>query len=154
MNIQEAFKDQAKSDFEIFVKLNKMQVSDSHQIHYLIMACEKLSKSFVSFGETHYVMRSFIQNCDNSPDIRRYLGFPKNRGAFLNRKKQLLKVADQFEKWIPKSKDIAAKNPEYPFENPPSSGDFVAPCDQRFDEISSLDLKTMINFIDQMKSYN
>jgi len=161
MNIQEAFKEQAKSDFDVYGKLNRMRINECHQIHYLIMACEKLSKSFVSYGNTHYVMKSFIQNCDNLPDIRSYLGFSKNREAFLNRKKQLLRVADQFETWIPKnikksedSKDVmTAKNTEYPFEYPLGSGNYVAPHNQRFDEISATDLKAMINFIDQMISY-
>ena len=153
MNIQEAFKVQAKSDFAIYTKLNKLQVNDCHQMHYLMMACEKLSNSFASFGATHYVIKSFIQSCDNSPDIRKHLGFHLNKNAFINKKKQLLKVAEQFEKWVPKSNDTSAKNTEYPFESPPNSGNFISPHSQKFNEISPIDLKAMISFLSQMINY-
>jgi hypothetical protein len=144
-NQQAALREQARSDFKVYTLLAKSPaVEQSHKMHYLMMACEKLMKSYSdSRKEVHEIAGLFMASKAHLLGAN----FRRTKSALRNGRTTLHRVATQFDRWVPKGNQPERKNPEYPYRK---DGEYVAPCTQRFDEISAKDLMVMLSFMRQM----
>ncbi|MBW3623676.1 MAG: hypothetical protein KY468_09750 [Armatimonadetes bacterium] len=147
-----AFFQQARSDYEVFHVLRKEDAPFSHQLHYLQVATEKMSKGFAaSVGgprppRTHHTFVTFMRIARGMPNLRHACGFQQADPyrAYID---SLLPVAHLIENLAPVG-ELDRPNPEYPWEQ----GDEVAvPVEYPFPD---LDFKLprmmkMLNFIDR-----
>lgn len=114
---------QATSDYEVLLLLRKQSSPACHQLHYLQMVTEKLSKAYFwrsgkSPGSTHAIFRAFLKalNDRSSRDrenIAKLLGFAGASGyrAWLRQVGGLVLEVEQLAPAL--SQD--GPNPEYPW---------------------------------------
>lgn len=128
---------QARSDHQLFRQLQRARVNESHLLHYLQMATEKLSKA--------YLWRS-----GHAPP-KSHTGFVRFLKALLDRRPaELDRIAkafgfsrpEDFERWAQRAQGLAyslqniapaearnGPNPEYPW---PHEAPALCPCEHRF----------------------
>ena len=154
MNWPQAFRVQALSDWKVYKNLNSNSFEECHQIHYLLMASEKLAKAHLSgptnpTQKSHMSLREFIHGCASIPNLRKYINNNYNASQFREYINSLKIISEKLLSVIPKGiKDI---NVEYPWES--GSGLVVAPCQYTY--LNSLGIKPyellrFITFISKM----
>lgn len=137
MKWHEAYFEQARSDHEIFMKLNDPSVEDCHRLHYLQMTTEKLSKALMSnFSnqntapiKTHKSVVKMLKVIKQRPEISRQLRY-RNHASFSSYINGLLPFAEQVERLAP-ALAMDQENPEYPWQYLHSS-DVIAPSKHSF----------------------
>lgn len=147
MNWHEAYLEQARSDYEMYLKLNDPAIEDCHRLHYLQMTTEKLSKALMltfSFQQaapikTHKALVKMLQVIKGRPEIRRQLGY-SNHISFKSYIDGLLPFADQIEKLAP-ALAMDQQNPEYPWCHLHSS-DVIAPSKHSFEAFNPKNSKS------------
>jgi hypothetical protein len=149
MSWQSAFLAQARSDNEVRKLLNRYQVPYSHQLHYLQMVAEKLSKSLmIPPGATtsprfsHAAFVSCLRALKGRPEVRRKLGYSHVSifSAFVD---SVLPFAEQVEKLAPTFAGETKPNPEYPWQ-PPNTHEVIVPADFDFPELGPANLKIIL----------
>src|SRR6266852_9840466 len=140
MNWQEAFRVQASSDWKVYKNLNSNSFEDCHQLHYLLMASEKLAKAHLSnptnpAQKSHTSLREFVHICGSIPNLRKYINSNYNANQIRQYISTLKIICEKLLSVIPKgTKDI---NVEYPWEE--GSGSVLVPCQYKF--VNSLGIK-------------
>jgi hypothetical protein len=139
-----AFALQSRSDWRVYDRLAaEPQISACHELHYLQMACEKISKA--------YRCRDTAANLEEL--LTRHVGFTKFMGSFLaspsikeayrGRDAQRLEVAKlaralarEIEKLAPAiDRAGSPENAEYPWQ---SGENIVVPCQYDYPQLSLL----------------
>jgi hypothetical protein len=146
-----AFSQQARSDYEVFQLLVRERVPFSHQLHYLQVASEKMSKSFTAAAggsrppRTHHTLVTFMRIARGMPNIRRACGFQQS-GSYHAYIDSLIPVARQIENLAPVG-DLDRPNPEYPWEQ--GTG-IVAPVEHPFHDLDFRlpKMRKMLHFIE------
>ncbi len=147
MNWADAFRTQAKSDFEVFKLLkHSKDTPRCHQLHYLQMAMEKLAKSFKCppSGEppraTHKVLESFLQQCQSNVLMRNAFRFDPS--AFRAYLKMLEPIARKIENLAPAINKESA-NCEYPWME---HGSANCPATHPFSELTESEILRIQQF--------
>ena len=120
MSWQNAYLEQAKSDYDIYNKLNTDKAKLCHRLHYLQMTSEKLAKSFLChdsqpYKNVHYAFVRFLQTSTHHPKIPRLFGM--NRKAYRAYINTLLNFAKKVEDLAPIGGNNSKENPEYPWKD-------------------------------------
>ncbi|TDU66182.1 hypothetical protein EI77_03921 [Prosthecobacter fusiformis] len=123
MTWKEAFRQQAISDYEVFIHLKAQpQIPMCHRLHYLQMATEKLAKFFMLTGnesldeKSHLVLVSFLRMLPSRPEIRDRLKFSNNPKQFKSYIDKIIPWAERIQNLVPVG-GIERLNPEYPWLN-------------------------------------
>jgi hypothetical protein len=148
---QAAFLKQAQSDFAIYELLQSQDVAVCHQLHYLQMLTEKLSKGLTQqtgFPPTkHKAFVDFLRIAKGRSDIQRLTGIRKKdrHQAFMN---SMISTADQIESLAPKGGEEGLKhvNPEYPWEQ---GGVVITPAEYAYThlQLDSPKLIKLLSFV-------
>ena len=121
-----------------------------HQLHYLQMATEKLSKALTTEGaarpaRTHNALVKFLQTAKARPDFQRAFGYGDHTqfAAVIN---GLLPQAQLVEDLSPEGPDHP--NPEYPWE---AGGNIITPLDHPFASarFDNLRMAKLLKFLDK-----
>lgn len=147
----QAFYRQARSDYEMYLLLNREGAPACHRLHYLQMCTEKLAKSYQSDPRTnsrpvrsHHAFVRFMQLVKSRPEFRRRYG--RSNDQFVAMIDSLLPLSRRIEELAPAG-DQDAPNPEYPWED----GDTVrVPVEEAFANIdfTSPQMIKLLRFID------
>ncbi len=126
----DAFLAQARSDWEIYKELQDNH-SQCHELHYLQMTTEKLSKAALATtitpAKSHQVFVKFLRLTNLNSNIRnRLTGNPNQYRSIIN---EILPIADKIEQLAP-AYDGVASNSEYPWEQP--DGSVISPSAYEF----------------------
>lgn len=137
-----AYLEQARSDWEIYQMLTKYSYPACHELHYLQMTTEKVGKAAllrrgVPLPEVRRTHRAFVrslQNASRNRGLQRVLGI--NARQLHAHITGILPIAHQIERLAPALAGDGA-NPEYPWEEP-TTGDVYSPASYRFPVTQSL----------------
>jgi hypothetical protein len=152
MNWRDAFLAQARSDYEIFEKLNTPENPVCHKLHYLQMAMEKLAKGFLCKGDnpppkrSHYVLVGFLQISKHRPEWIRLLGYAGKDRVYASIVDSLLPVADKIERLAPGESD--RMNPEYPWVD--NNGSVNCPAHYGFPDFDRVELTKFLALISSL----
>jgi hypothetical protein len=160
-----AFHAQARSDWEVYELLSRVPsgLPKCHELHYLQMACEKLSKAYrlrqpaanVDEIATHHVgFLKFINDYVRSPAMKaRYAGKASAHKAMC---KEAGKIAREIEKLAPAvDRAWSPENAEYPWERgnwDEGNGTVLVPCSYPYPSLSLLRTpggRSFIKLVDQ-----
>ena len=137
MDWRTAYLNQARWDFEMFRRLEKMNdVPPCYQLHYLQMATEKLAKGYLTlpgggpYERTHDAFLKFMRVAKKLSEIRKMCGFSssekhKSYNEYID---GLIPIAGQIENLSPEGDDHP--NPEYPWVD--ARGNVISPLNHRF----------------------
>lgn len=159
MTWREAFFEQARSDNMVRRLLNRNRAADAHQLHYLQMTAEKLSKGYLSDPTsldppkmTHKAFVKCLRVIKGRPEIRRQLGYRKKE-VFWSYIDSLLPLADQVEKLAPAIAGFTEPNPEYPWKGI-NANEVTVPAKFTFPQFNPKDVKLikLLNLIDSLLS--
>lgn len=153
MNWHDVFLMQAWSDFQVFREMNDGRCPTCHALHYLQMATEKLSKSFLCRRSgrnppklTHYSLVTFLNVSRSQRVWREKLGYEHNPRAYGYYIDSLLPVAAQIERLVPEGNSRI--NTEYPWIK--ENGDVDCPCTCDFAFIDKSDLTNLRKLIHRL----
>lgn len=147
----DAFIAQARSDWEIYQEL-KDDHQQCHELHYLQMTTEKLSKAALATSfipsKSHQVFIKFLRSTQFNPTIRDKLADnPNQYRSIIN---EILPIAEKVEQLAP-AYDGVASNSEYPWEK--TDGSIVSPSVYAFpvwNELKSPSGKKLLRLIQQL----
>jgi hypothetical protein len=125
-----AFRRQAKSDFEIYLRLHEAETPLCHQLHYLQMCVEKIAKSHYAAKPqaSHYhAIEDMLSVIKRTPKLLRRYGFGSSR-QFQQVVAKMQPMLDFLEQIVPQ-RDESRINAEYPWLQ---NGTVVAPCEFSF----------------------
>lgn len=134
-NWRTAFLRQARSDWAAYQNTVELGWPSCHQLLYLQMTTEKLSKALLVAGDTklehltgsHAAFVNFIRIVCNNRRLKNLLGMKRpQQMAHFNR---LIPLAYEIELLAPALAQ-SGPNPEYPWKN--ASGNILAPIDYSF----------------------
>lgn len=154
MNWKEGFYCQAESDFKTYQILNRNKVAVCHQIHYLQMAFEKISKAHLAPSGNrrpkpdHRVLNKFIDRIKTNSLFCKKLGYTNSQfSAIIN---QIRPIVDFLESVIPRADQEEVVSAEYPWKNIRTG--VVAPCLYDFQEFghSSCLITTFTRFFERV----
>jgi len=131
----EAFWAQAKSDWEMYAKLDETREPACHVLHYLQMATEKLGKAYLMARGTdvgdvqtsHQAFTQFLRLAARNGKVQRKLGM--TAAQLRAHVRRLLPIAHAVEKLAP-ALAAGSVNAEYPWSTP--QGAIVAPIRHSF----------------------
>jgi len=140
----EAFWLQAKSDWQMYNKLEQTNESDCYVLHYLQMATEKLGKAYLLYSgigvddvqNSHRAFTSFLRNIARNSYLQEKLGM--NAAQLRAHIYQILPMAHAIEKLAP-ALASGGVNPEYPWQNP--DGSIIVQIRYRFNLLDILEQK-------------
>ncbi|MGH7456911.1 MAG: hypothetical protein ACRENG_36510 [bacterium] len=135
LNWRSAFLRQARSDWEAYQKIAEFEWPICHQLHYLQMATEKLSKALLIADDTelesmmgsHAAFVKFFRVIANNRKLQKALGMNKSQQRA--RFKTLFPLAHEVELLAPALAQHGP-NPEYPWKD--ASRNILAPADYSF----------------------
>jgi hypothetical protein len=147
----EAFITQARSDWDVYQEL-KDNHSQCHELHYLQMTTEKLSKAALAVTakpqKSHQVFIKFLRLTYQNPNIRNKLtDNPRQYRSIIN---EILHIAKKIEELAPAHEGIAS-NSEYPWEQP--DGTVATPSKHQFpvwNDLQSSSGKKLIRLIQEL----
>jgi hypothetical protein len=144
----DAFITQARSDWEIYQEL-KDNYSQCHELHYLQMTTEKLSKAALAAPpKSHQVFLKFLRSTLHNSRIRNELAEnPNQYRAIIN---EILPIAQKIEQLAP-AYDGVASNSEYPWMQP--DGSVASPSTHNFpiwDELKTVSGRKLLNLISEL----
>lgn len=146
MNWKDSFLHQARSDYDMFNRLNRSknpEVQYCHRLHYLQMATEKLAKGYFYNGtqvppaKTHYALGRLLRIIKGRPDFREHLGYSGNPGAFASYIDSLLPIAWSVEQLAPVGGNFDKLNAEYPWLD---NGLVQCPAEYTYPEFPKTDM--------------
>jgi hypothetical protein len=138
---------QAKSDYDVFNMLIKKELPLCHQLHYLQMMTEKLSKGFLTppgrgpYRNTHKAFVDFVRFTRGQAAFQTVCNFP-NRNQYHAYIDSLLPMANSIQELAPAGVENRP-NPKYPWTQ---AGTVLAPQEYNFPTLS-LDYSKMIKII-------
>lgn len=112
-----AFLNQARSDWEMYLFLKENQKPSCHELHYLQMTTEKLSKAATvtndGFKKSHKVFVKFLRSITYNSFV--YTALADNSQQWRAILREIMPVAESIEQLAP---DISTQgsNSEYPWE--------------------------------------
>jgi hypothetical protein len=121
--IQELWWKQAKSDYDLFIRLRRMGVEQCHLLHYLQMTTEKLSKAYfwrtkktppkIHTGFVRFLKALLVRNPREISHIAKLFGFtrPDDMDRWVSR---IHTLAYQLQNTAP-AEAGDGPNPEYPW---------------------------------------
>jgi len=133
-NWRTAFLAQAKSDFNVLVRLFQGRESERcHRLHYFLMASEKLAKGYLTNGKerpqpTHEALVRFLRQAHLFRDLRKRCRMTSKR-QFQHYLVGLLPIAQEAENLFPRANE-PKPNPEYPWQGTEDS--ICVPCEYAF----------------------
>lgn len=139
-----AYACQARSDWDVFCRMDALQdLPFCHRLHYLQMACEKISKAYrardtgiaVEDVTTHHVgFEKFVKAFFLSPQVKQ--GFAGRDQQRQVSSQDARRIAAQVEKLAPAvDRKANPGNAEYPWED---GGRLVVPCEHDFPNLALL----------------
>jgi hypothetical protein len=141
MSWRTAFFQQARSDVAIMDYLNEGTVPYAHQLHYLQMFSEKLSRALLAAPEsaeppepTHAALVRMLRALKTRPEIARQLGY-RDRQSYRSYIDSLLPFAQEVQALAPIFAGFTRPNPEYPWKVI-GTREPIAPCDYEFSEFN------------------
>lgn len=152
MTWKEAFRQQALSDYAVFLHLTRQpEIPICHRLHDLQMATEKLAKSLLLNGSnrleerSHVVLVPFLRMLPGRPDIRAQLKYGENPKQFKEYvEKKVIPWAEKIQNLVPVGV-IERMNPEYPWLN--GCGEVECPAAYDFSEFTKEELIGFATFI-------
>jgi hypothetical protein len=151
MSWRDSFLEQARSDYEMFGRLNDGVTPFCHRLHFLRMATEKLAKGYIcneTSGpppHTHFALVRLLMTIKNRPEMREQLGYGRQYGAFSSYVDSLLPIAGRLEQLAPVGGHDDKLNPEYPWM---CGGTVQCPAQYAYPEFPMTDLIKFNRFID------
>jgi hypothetical protein len=152
-----AYAAQSASDFALFEMLSSMAgIPRCHLLHYLQMACEKISKAYM-FRDTDAAEEKLLtQHVVFSKFINAFFGSAEMRNRYAGKQAQLQiiskvanRIAREIEKLAPAVDRLESpSNAEYPW---PSNGGVIVPCSYDYPDLSSLQDAGSISFLKIVK---
>ena len=136
MDWRTAYLTQAKSDYDMLLKLIREEAPLCHRLHYLQMTTEKMAKGFLTqrggsrYPKTHDAFRRFVQITGGRPEFRAASHY-KQAGPFSAYIMSLHNIAQKVENLSPEGGDHP--NPEYPWEE---KGTILLPTEYTFDDLA------------------
>ena len=151
----DAFLAQARSDWEIYQKL-KDNHSQCHELHYLQMTTEKLSKAALATTTTplpksHQVFLKFLRLTRYNSSIQNRLA--QNSNQYRSIINEILPIAVKIEQLAP-AYDGVRSNAEYPWEQ--LDGSITSPSTYDFpiwNELKSASGRKLLNLIRQLMEH-
>lgn len=157
MTWRDAFLAQARSDAGVRRVLNHQQVAYSHQLHYLQMMTEKISKAVLTpAGSVEPPRPSHVQfvRClrllRNMPQIRRMLGY-EHAESYRAMIDSFLPLARQIEQLAPSEAGFTQPNPEYPWRSL-ADQTILVPAEFDFPAFNAMNtrLGLLVDFIERL----
>lgn len=147
MEWREAYMAQARSDYAVLMRLKASGVEYCHQLHYLQMTTEKLSKAMqtpVGAREparaSHVMFVRMLQVFKNRREFWKKTGFA-NKDICKEAIESLLDLAGKIERLSPDQAGFEKPNPEYPWWKDRSKTEVLAPSEYDFPEFNPKDFR-------------
>lgn len=134
MSWKSAFYKQAKNDFETFKFLRFHNKEACHQLHYLQMTFEKISKAHLASSDgsrpkpVPSVLLKFIDHLKRNRYYREQLGNSQKQFETVLRK--VRPMAQYLEEIVPKANNETSESTEYPWIG--INHELIVPCNHHF----------------------
>lgn len=150
MTWKQAFRKQAKSDYDVFRLLNNNQnLPVCHSLHYLQMTMEKIAKSFFCDNSnnrpaaTHHFAERLVNTLRTNVGFRNYCGFQNSKDSYSSWLQSMYPLTHDIEMLAPGWRhpnveflpnECKLPNSEYPWM--PKDNEIIAPVDYDFSNIT------------------